>query len=132
LQGVYVSDSEIGRLVSFWQEQNGAAQAAPTAAGGIVDSMPNSVPMKQLPMWDDMQKEEPNGDPLLDEAIDIARRQGRASISMLQRRLRVGYTRAARLIETMEEKGIVGPPEMGSGTRPILDYGSAAPPVDDA
>ena len=57
---------------------------------------------------------EDEGDPLLNEAIDLARRQGRASISMLQRRLRIGYTRAARLVETMEEKGIVGPPDPGT------------------
>lgn len=131
LQGVFVSESEISDLVSFWQAQNGLAQAASPAAGGVIDATPGNLPLKQLPMWDEIQAQEKNGDPLLDEAIDIARRQGRASISMLQRRLRVGYTRAARMIETMEEKGIVGPPEMGSGTRPILDYGSSAPPVDD-
>ncbi len=68
---------------------------------------------------------------MMNEAIDLARRQGRASISMLQRRLRIGYTRAARLIETMEEKGIVGPPDPGTGTREILDYGPAAPPADE-
>jgi S-DNA-T family DNA segregation ATPase FtsK/SpoIIIE len=50
---------------------------------------------------------------------------------MLQRRLRIGYTRAARIIEMMEEKGIVGPPEPGTGTREILDYGNAAPPIDE-
>ncbi len=50
---------------------------------------------------------------------------------MLQRRLRIGYTRAARIIETMEEKGIVGPPDPGTGTREILDYGPAAPPADE-
>jgi S-DNA-T family DNA segregation ATPase FtsK/SpoIIIE len=50
---------------------------------------------------------------------------------MLQRRLRIGYTRAARLIERMEEMGIVGPPEPGTGVREILDYGPAAPPLDD-
>jgi S-DNA-T family DNA segregation ATPase FtsK/SpoIIIE len=50
---------------------------------------------------------------------------------MLQRRLRIGYTRAARLVETMEEKGIVGPPTTGTGVREVLDYGPAAPPVDE-
>jgi S-DNA-T family DNA segregation ATPase FtsK/SpoIIIE len=70
-------------------------------------------------------------DPMLNESIDLVRRQGRASISMLQRRLRIGYTRAARLIETMEEKGIVGPPDSGTGVREVLDYGPAAPPVDE-
>ena len=70
-------------------------------------------------------------DPLFDEALDLIRRQGRASISMLQRRLRIGYTRAARLIETMEEKGIVSPPQPGAQTREVLDYGPAAPPVGE-
>ena len=50
---------------------------------------------------------------------------------MLQRRLRIGYTRAARIVETMEEKGIVGPPDPSTGTREILDYGPAAPPADE-
>jgi DNA segregation ATPase FtsK/SpoIIIE, S-DNA-T family len=59
------------------------------------------------------------------------RREGRASITMLQRRLRIGYTRAARLIDAMEEKGIVGPSEANSQVREILDYGPTAPPEDD-
>jgi S-DNA-T family DNA segregation ATPase FtsK/SpoIIIE len=50
---------------------------------------------------------------------------------MLQRRLRIGYTRSARIIDQMEEKGIVGPPESGTQVRPVLDYGPAAPPKDD-
>jgi S-DNA-T family DNA segregation ATPase FtsK/SpoIIIE len=130
LQGVFVSDSEIQRLVTYWQSFTGAVQAAPTAVGGIVDSLPTSVPLKQIPLWEEVEQEQ-NADPLLNEAVDLARRQGRASISMLQRRLRIGYTRAARMIETMEEKGIVGPPHPGTGTREILDYGPAAPPVDE-
>jgi S-DNA-T family DNA segregation ATPase FtsK/SpoIIIE len=81
-------------------------------------------------MWDDLQPAD-DQDPLFNEAVDLARRQGRASISMLQRRLRIGYSRAARLVESMEEKGIVGPPEPGTGAREILDYGQAAPPVGE-
>jgi len=78
-----------------------------------------------------MEQESEDADPMLQEAIELSRRQGRASISMLQRRLRIGYTRAARIIETMETRGIIGPPEPGTGTRQILDYGPAAPPLDD-
>ena len=92
--------------------------------------MPSGIPLKQVPMWDDIEDEDK--DPLFDEAVDLCRRQGRASISMLQRRLRIGYTRAARLVETMEEKGIVGPPSTGTGAREILDYGPAAPPVEES
>lgn len=132
LQGVFVSDNEIARLVDYWRGQAGIAQTAETAAGGVVDALPAGIPLKQIPMWDDGAPEEEQGDPLLNEAIDLARRQGRASISMLQRRMRIGYTRAARMVEAMEAKGIVGPPEPGSGTRPILDYGPAAPPADEA
>ncbi len=130
LQGVYVSDNETQSLVSYWQSYAGVIQPAPTTAGGIVDGMPASLPLKQIPLWDEVEEEE-NSDPLYKEAIDLARRQGRASISMLQRRLRIGYTRAARLIEAMEEKGIIGPPDPNTGTREILDYGQAAPPVDE-
>jgi len=130
LQGTFVADSEIQRLVTYWLGFSGITQTAPTAVGGVVDSMPPGIPLKQMALWEEMKPEE-DLDPLLDEAIDLARRQGRASISMLQRRLRIGYTRAARLIETMEAKGIVGPPESGTGAREILDYGPAAPPVGD-
>jgi S-DNA-T family DNA segregation ATPase FtsK/SpoIIIE len=50
---------------------------------------------------------------------------------MLQRRMRIGYTRAARMVDSMEEKGIVGPPTAGTGVREVLDYGEAAPPKEE-
>jgi S-DNA-T family DNA segregation ATPase FtsK/SpoIIIE len=130
LQGVFVSDNEIQRLVTYWQGFTGAVTPTPTAAGGVVDAVSAGIPLKQIPLWDDFTPEEQK-DPLLDEAIDLARRQGRASVSMLQRRLRIGYTRAARLVETMEGRGIIGPPEPGTNTRAVLDYGPVAPPVDE-
>jgi len=130
LQGVYVSDEEIQRLVEYWQGFGVTPTASMASHSGPIDALPAGIPLKQIPLWEDLSIQE-NSDPLLKESIDLVRRQGRASISMLQRRLRVGYTRAARLIETMEEKGIVGPPEPGSGAREVLDYGEAAPPVDE-
>ncbi|NMC14152.1 MAG: DNA translocase FtsK [Chloroflexi bacterium] len=130
LQGTFVSDAEIQRLVDYWQSFNGTPAAPMASHTGAIDAFPAGLPLKQIPLWEDMSPQEET-DPLLNESIDLVRRQGRASISMLQRRLRIGYTRAARLVETMEEKGIVGPPEPGSGAREVLDYGEAAPPVDE-
>jgi len=135
LQGVFVSDSEIHRLVEFWRAQN--PHGMPITSGGPVDVLPSGVPLKppvyggkQVPMFEDMTPED-QGDPLMKEAIDLVRREGRASVSMLQRRLRIGYTRAARLVDEMEEKKIVGPPQDATGVRPVLDYGPAAPPKED-
>jgi S-DNA-T family DNA segregation ATPase FtsK/SpoIIIE len=130
LQGTYVSDSEILSLVSYWQSFIPNRPLAPTAAGGIPDAIPAGIPLTQIPLWDDMQAQEEQ-DPLLEEAIDLSRRQGRASVSMLQRRLRIGYTRASRLVEAMQEKGIIGK-ETGPQGYEILDYGQAAPPADEA
>lgn len=95
-----------------------------------MDALPSGVPLKQTAMFEEMQAEE-DSDPLLGEAIDLVRRQGRASVSMLQRRLRIGYTRAARLVDAMEEKGIVSEPQGSTGVREVLDYGPAAPPEED-
>lgn len=130
LQGVFVSDQEIRRLVQYWRGFTSPAELAPTAAGGIPDALPSGIPLKQLEIWKEMAPEEEK-DPIFEEAVDLVRRRGRASISMLQRRLRVGYTRAARLVETMEAEGIIGPQQPGSQSREVLDYGPAAPPADE-
>jgi S-DNA-T family DNA segregation ATPase FtsK/SpoIIIE len=130
LQGVFVSDREINNLVEFWRAQlgGGSPYAAPAAPADIPKS---DVPLKQVPLFEDMETVDTNVDPLLAEAIDLVRREGRASVSMLQRRLRIGYTRAARLVDMMEDQGIVGPPEGGTQMRQVLDYGPTAPPKDD-
>jgi S-DNA-T family DNA segregation ATPase FtsK/SpoIIIE len=132
LQGVFVSDNEIQTLVEFWRTQVGAASpyAAP-GAPATADIPKSDIPLKQTAMFDEMEAPGMNGDPLLAEAIDLVRREGRASVSMLQRRMRIGYTRAARIVDMMEDKGIVGPPEGTSQLRQILDYGPTAPPKDD-
>ncbi|MFQ5615607.1 MAG: DNA translocase FtsK 4TM domain-containing protein [Anaerolineales bacterium] len=132
LQGVFVSDSEILRLVQYWRVQNVRAdESSPMHTSRPADVPLTGIPLRQIPFWEEAEEEE-NLDPMFDDAVDLIRRQGRASISMLQRRLRIGYTRAARLIETMEEKGMVGPPEGGAQTRQVLDYGPAAPPAGES
>jgi len=129
LQGVFVSDHEIHRLTDYWRAQAGTPTPHHDEADLPAASISANVPVKQAPLWDDMQKVE--GDPLYDEAVGIIRKEGRASVSMLQRRLRIGYTRASRIVDMMEDKKIVGPPEGGTQVRPVLDYGPTAPPKDD-
>jgi S-DNA-T family DNA segregation ATPase FtsK/SpoIIIE len=131
LQGVFVSDEEIKRIVGYWRGFSGdLATSSSVLDKRTPDILPPSVPLKQMPIWEEIEEEEVE-DKLYHEAVDLVRRRGKASISMLQRRLRIGYTRAARLIDNMEAKGIIGPPEGGAHTRQILDYGPAAPPVDE-
>jgi S-DNA-T family DNA segregation ATPase FtsK/SpoIIIE len=89
------------------------------------------VPLKQTSLFgEDITAPADEGDVLMSEAVDLVRREGRASVSMLQRKLRIGYTRAARLIDAMEAKKIVGSPQDATGVRPVLDYGPAAPPKE--
>jgi len=130
LQGVFVSDHEIHGLVEFWRKQN--MYAMPVTPGGPVDAVPSNVPLKQTSMFgEDITAPAKDEDVLMSEAVDLVRREGRASVSMLQRKLRIGYTRAARLVDSMEEKKIIGAPQDATGVRPVLDYGPAAPPQDN-
>jgi len=122
LQGVYVSDSEIQRLVDSWRliNANRRAEGAPEMLNATFDVIPSGTPLKQGSFFgDDAQAD----DPMLKEATEVVRREGKASISMLQRRLRVGYNRAARLIDALEEQKIISPQEPGSQVREVLDYG---------
>jgi S-DNA-T family DNA segregation ATPase FtsK/SpoIIIE len=119
LQGVFVSDHEIQQLVEFWRAQVGASPY--TMPGGAVDAPSISgVPLKQVPMFEDMSPAS-NEDPLLKDSIDIIRKEGKASVSMLQRKLRIGYTRASRLMDSLEEKGIVAPPDGMSQVRRVIE-----------
>lgn len=108
LQGVLVKDEEIKSLVEFLSEDT-----EPEYYEDIFKSQDSSYHSGE---------EEP--DELYEEAVRIVKESGRASVSYLQRRLRIGYTRAARLIDRMEEDGIVGPFQ-GSRARAIMpDEGS--------
>lgn len=107
VQGSFVSDDEIERVARHWQEwaveQEWEQEPAP---------------------WDRLITTEQalQGDDLLRDAIDIVQTQGEASASMLQRRMHIGYPRAARLIDDLEQLGVVGPAERGGRTRKVLKH----------
>ncbi len=88
--------------------------------------IPAKPETKQQPLWEalqEMENEEPKveiDDELMPEAIELVRKLNKASTSLLQRRFRIGYTRAARLIDAMEEMGIIGPPTGTSKAREVL------------
>ena len=101
LQGTYVSDTEIEAVVEHWRTQG----------------KPNYVEdLVNVAAWTGDETEEND---LYDRALEVARQHNRISTSLLQRRLRIGYPRAARLVETLEERGIVGPAD-GAKSREVL------------
>jgi len=104
-QGAFTKDIELQRIVDYWRQQG-----VPQYEQAIQEKMEkNEV---ELP---DMGED----DEMLEPAMEVIRQTRRASTSSLQRRLRIGYTRAARLMDLLEEKGVVGPPR-GSDPREIL------------
>ncbi len=100
LQGAYLSDAEIERVVSFLKKEG-----VPDYNHAIIETARTGT------VLDDGG----DGDPLLDEAIQAIIQAGRASTSLLQRRLKIGYGRAARIMDLLEEHGVIGP---GEGAKP--------------
>jgi S-DNA-T family DNA segregation ATPase FtsK/SpoIIIE len=107
LQGVLVTDPEIEGLARFWRSQGAPRYRTEITAARRDGRGPEG------------SDEEADADPLLRQAIDIVRRADKASASLLQRRLRVGYARAARILDQMEDRGIVAAAD-GSRFREVL------------
>jgi len=134
MQGVHVSNEEINRIIRYWKLQGAGIEgvepiplpALPAAQGGARsakggDAAQSKESGGQAAFWDMSptsgaapDRADPEEDELYQTAVDMVRRLEKASISLLQRRLRIGYTRAARLMDMMEERGVVGPPKEGS------------------
>ncbi len=110
VQGAYVTEEEIALLVNHWRRQ-----AEPEFREELLRRPPDP---KEAKRGDD-DLFDPDADDFLADAAQLVIETGSASVSMLQRRLRVGYTRAGRLIDMLERRGIVGPWE-GSKPRQIL------------
>lgn len=110
IQGAFVADSEVHKIVEWLKARGGPVQYTEdvTTMKVITQKGPGG---RQLSL--------DGGDPLIDEAVRIVCQYDRASASLLQRKLSIGYARAARILDTLEELGIVGPGE-GSKPRDVL------------
>ncbi|MBL8100596.1 MAG: hypothetical protein JNK81_15540 [Anaerolineales bacterium] len=102
-QGVLITDMEIERLIDHWRKNS-------------------DIPANETPPWEKLLQEpdENEDDGLIEQAISIVRQSQRASASLLQRRLRIGYPRAARLLDELEKMGVVGPSQGGGKEREVL------------
>ncbi|WEV39123.1 DNA translocase FtsK [Lactobacillus sp. ESL0680] len=104
IQGAYVASSEVERVISWVKDQQKP----------VYDE--EMIPQKSS---DNATDDDEPEDEFYSQAVDLVRRQQTASVSMLQRRFRIGYNRAARIVDDMEAKGVVGPSE-GSKPRQVL------------
>ncbi|KXK13574.1 MAG: DNA translocase FtsK [Chloroflexi bacterium OLB14] len=102
-QGVLITDMEIERLINHWRKNS-------------------DMPANETPPWEKLLQEpdENEDDGLIEQAVSIVRQSQRASASLLQRRLRIGYPRAARLLDELEKMGVVGPSQGGGKERDVL------------
>ncbi len=140
LQGAYVSEAELVHLVNFWRQSNLARQAqfaelrsevAEASDAAEAERAPSAFPrdahLEQAPLWEETPAKGDGEDALLHQAIHIVRQWRKASTTRLQRHFRIGYTRAARLMDALEERGIIGPPQPGAQPREVIDYGDESP-----
>lgn len=107
-QGVFISDEEIDGIINFWQ----------TSPRGWMPEV-NLSPVSEDGDEDDEDVYSASTDALFDKAVELAHTQRKLSVSLMQRRLRIGYPRAARLMDELEENGIVGPSD-GSKSREVI------------
>lgn len=129
MQGVFVADREIQKIVDHWRTVAAERGHVPAtlhlgpSQGGPVSgaSASSSLPAVQRRLFEGQEEDSSDdADDLFDEAVELVRGMEKASISLLQRHLRIGYTRAARLIDLMAQRGVIGPHEGGSKPRVVL------------
>ncbi len=119
VHGAFVSDAEVHRVVKDWH-----GRGTPEYIDEILEGPPAGTDMGGMPgVSGDSEGE---SDPLYDEAVKIVTETRKASISGVQRRLKIGYNRAARMVEEMEAAGVVGELQ-SNGSREVL----APPPPKD-
>ena len=117
VHGAFVSDDEVHAVAADWKQRG-----APDYVADLLSGVP---PEAEVPGTVDLSGDTESDEPLYDEAVAFVLESRRASISSVQRKLRIGYNRAARLIEAMEQAGLISPPSP-TGGREVLAPGGPA------
>ena len=125
VHGAFVSDAEVHRVVASLKKSGPPEYREEILEGGAGEDGGGGL-NAPLPGLEPIDAGDGEGDPLYDQAVQIVTETRRASISGVQRRLKIGYNRAARMLEQMESSGVVGPLQ-SNGSREVL----APPPVGD-
>ncbi len=120
VQGVLITDTEIQALVDFIGKQ-----AKPSYEVEITQQLSKPSSSSSSFSGDDSNDE---GDELINQCIEVIRTEGKASVSLLQRRLRLGYGRAARIMDELEDRGIVGPNKGAEPREILIDLDVGMPP----
>lgn len=130
LQGCYVADAEIERICRFWRRAASSEGQAPDTS--LTLGLPE--PLIQPELWEEMvatrADRDRERDPLWEEAVALIGQHNTASTSFLQRKLRVGYSRAARILDQLEEAGLVGPAHGNAPREVHAGAGASAADVD--
>ena len=124
LQGVYLSDHEIEAVTAFWTDGR-FSKLVPDKHDEQLREAVEQVVEAQT------GEAEEETDPNVQKAIELARESKTLSTSMLQRRLRIGYPRAARIMDELEAHGVIGPPEVGGSSRKVLLHAEPVAPALD-
>lgn len=119
VQGAYVSEQEVEAVVDFIKRNNGETDYSSEVIESIEREAERCGTGKKAGAFDAGADEYDDFDPMLKPAIELALENGKIATSLLQRKLKLGYGRAAKLIDRMEEMGIVGPPD-GRNPRKVL------------
>ncbi|MEN9342292.1 MAG: hypothetical protein RIQ54_548 [Candidatus Parcubacteria bacterium] len=114
IQGAFITEDEIGKVTQFIRENN-KIDIPKTQESILENTLPQQTNAIKGEVLDDFMEGSQNDDEMLEEALQGVKEAKKASASLLQRRLKVGYARAARLLDLMEERGIIGP---GDGAKP--------------
>ena len=123
LQGVFLSDREIEQVADFWTNER-FTSLTPEKFDEQLRQAEEQVAELQQTETDE------SADPNVQKAVELARELKTLSTSMLQRRLRIGYPRAARIMDELEERGVIGPPEVGGSSRKVLLHSDLPPVVE--
>jgi S-DNA-T family DNA segregation ATPase FtsK/SpoIIIE len=124
LQGCFVGDREVENVVTFWRDQQlGDEPEVEVDAEDTEAGAAGAEEKKPAAPWDDMLAREAavsDKDSQIEQAIQIVKQYGTASASLLQRKMRIGYPRAARLMDELREMGVIGGEQKGGKTRELL------------